>query len=153
MKSHGVPLSVFHLCLALSLFGLAGCGSQFKGTLPGSGGNTGPAIPDGQAEIDMVSPISISAGSPSFTLTVTGKNFSHNTSVLWDNNNALTTTYVSSTELQAQVPAAYISSPHDRRTHPFARGHVQLRNSVHNFPCIFGGQQLLRSFCDPCPGQ
>lgn len=95
----------------MSLSVLTGCGSAFNGSIPGRNGNgQGPTPPSGQAQITAVNPTSVIAGSAAFTLTVTGLNFVSTTSVLW-NNTILTTTYVSSTTLTAQVPAALIATP------------------------------------------
>jgi hypothetical protein len=44
-------------------------------------------------------------------MTVKGLNFVPSTTLLWDDNTSLTTTYVSSTVLQAQVPASLIARP------------------------------------------
>ena len=55
-------------------------------------------------------PSSLPAGSGALTLTVTGTNFEAGDVVLW-NGTALTTTFVSSTQLKATVPATNIASP------------------------------------------
>ncbi len=59
--------------------------------------------------VTSLSPLSESAGSPAFTLTVTWSNFTANSQVLW-NGSPRATTYVSSTSLTAQVPAGEIAS-------------------------------------------
>ena len=69
-------------------------------------------------EIASLSPTSIEAGSGSFTLTVNGFNFSEGSVVNWDNlaNNTviqLKTVFVSSTQLQATVPASYVATVGD----------------------------------------
>lgn len=56
-----------------------------------------------------LSPTSIEAGQPAFTLTVTGSNFTPATAVVW-NNSALVTIFTSSAELTAQVPAILIAN-------------------------------------------
>lgn len=66
--------------------------------LLGAGGNPIPAI------TSLVPPTAY-VNSPGFTLTVNGTNFVPGAVVNWENT-ALTTTYVSSTQLTAQVPAA-----------------------------------------------
>lgn len=58
--------------------------------------------------VTSVSPTSVTAGSGAYTMTVDGRGFSNTSTVLW-NGNPLTTTYVSSTELQATVPALNIA--------------------------------------------
>ena len=57
-----------------------------------------------------LSPASISAGSASFTLTVTGNNFVSGAAVRWNGVDRITT-YVSSTQLQANILASDISAP------------------------------------------
>jgi YVTN family beta-propeller protein len=57
-----------------------------------------------------LSPASVSAGGSAFTLTVTGSSFVSGSTILW-NGVALTTTFVSSTQLTATVPAGDFSSP------------------------------------------
>ncbi|WP_129206981.1 IPT/TIG domain-containing protein [Silvibacterium dinghuense] len=54
-------------------------------------------------------PAAVQAGSNSFTLTVDGEGFTSSSTVLW-NGTALTTTYVSSGQLTASVPATSISA-------------------------------------------
>ena len=57
--------------------------------------------------ITSISPSSATAGGPAFTLTVNGNNFVTGSSVRW-NGGARTTTYVSSTQLNAAISAADI---------------------------------------------
>lgn len=98
--------------VSLSLSALTGCHPQFTGTLANRDGNgNGPTPLPGQAQVSSVSPTTVVAGGASFTLTVNGLNFVPTTTVLWNDNTSLTTTYVSSTVLQAQVPASLITSP------------------------------------------
>ena len=52
--------------------------------------------------LSSISPANATAGGPSFTLTVTGANFISGSSVQW-NGSARTTTYISSTQLQAII--------------------------------------------------
>ena len=59
--------------------------------------------------VTSLSPASVAAGGPAFTLTVTGKNFAPSMTV--GGIGTTGTTYVSSTEMQAQVPASAIASP------------------------------------------
>lgn len=62
--------------------------------------------------ITSFSPPSVYAGGPSFNLTVNGTGFVSSTVIYWSNfDPPLTTTYVSSTQVTAEVPAAYITSP------------------------------------------
>jgi uncharacterized protein (TIGR03437 family) len=62
--------------------------------------------------IQSLDPVSVVAGTPSFTLTVNGSNFppGSNVSVLW-NGGALATTRVSATQLTATVPASLLTTP------------------------------------------
>jgi hypothetical protein len=62
-----------------------------------------------------VSPATVTAGGPQFTLTVNGTGFSSGASVLWSTSGptstALPTTFVSNTQLTATVAAGLIASP------------------------------------------
>ncbi|HZO56537.1 MAG TPA: IPT/TIG domain-containing protein [Bryobacteraceae bacterium] len=60
--------------------------------------------------ISSLSPSSGVAGGPAFTLAVTGTNFVSGSTVQWGGT-ALTTTFVSATQLTAAVPANLIASP------------------------------------------
>lgn len=70
-------------------------------------------IQQGQAStppsIATLSPSSATAGGEAFALTVSGSNFTSDATVDWGST-ALTTTYVSATELTAAVPASLIAS-------------------------------------------
>jgi len=59
--------------------------------------------------ITNLSPSQASSAGSAYTLTVNGRNFIAN-SVVWWNNVSLNTTYISSTQLTAQVPASLIAS-------------------------------------------
>lgn len=62
--------------------------------------------------ITSLSPPSVYAGGPSFTLTVNGTGFISSTVIFWSPfDPPLTTTYVSNTQVTALVPAAYITNP------------------------------------------
>ena len=90
------------LFVSLILSALTGC----------AGGNSsGPPPAPPQVYLESVSPNSVLAGSTSFTITVNGLNFLPTTTVLWNTITPLTTTYVSSTVLQAQVPASLVAKP------------------------------------------
>ncbi len=58
-----------------------------------------------------ISPSSASAGDPAFTLTVNGSNFVDGASTVTWNGSSRTTTFVSSTQLTASIPASDIVSP------------------------------------------
>jgi hypothetical protein len=57
-----------------------------------------------------ISPNSANAGAAAFTLTVSGSNFINGSTVNW-NGTALSTSFVSSTQLTASVPAVNVASP------------------------------------------
>jgi|SRR5579862_6584049 len=78
----------------------AACGYSSKTTPPVAG-----SVP----AIAALSPSSMNAGSPAFTLTVNGTNFSANAMVNW-NGAAQTTTFVSANQLTMIVPAAAITT-------------------------------------------
>jgi uncharacterized protein (TIGR03437 family) len=61
------------------------------------------------ATITSLQPSSVSAGGPAFTLTVNGTNFASGAVVRWNGTN-LSTTFVSATQLTAQVPANLIAA-------------------------------------------
>ncbi len=63
-----------------------------------------------QLVINSLSPAVAPAGSPGFVLTVKGLRFTASSTVYWGSS-ALTTQYVSGTELTAQVPASAIANP------------------------------------------
>jgi len=130
-----VFVSVLFVFLGLSA--LTGCASGTgsatatgtgTGTGTGSAGATdsGPVQPPAQPQVTSFSPTYIGAGTASFTLTVNGSNFTPSTTVLWDNT-SLTTTYVSSSVLQAQVPASLITTPGAPVIGPATLPHVDTR--------------------------
>jgi hypothetical protein len=60
-------------------------------------------------KLEKIFPFHFPAGSPAFTLTVTGADFRSDSLVLW-NGSARPTTFVRSTELRAQIPAGDLST-------------------------------------------
>jgi IPT/TIG domain len=66
----------------------------------------------GAPTLTSISPTSVTAGGPAFTLTAVGTNFASNAVVLW-NGATLTTTVVSGTEVQAAIP----NNDHDNDKH------------------------------------
>jgi hypothetical protein len=89
--------------LILSIY-LAGCNSGYK------------SKPVSAAAQISISATSASAGSPDFTLTITGSNglFYNSSRAVWFVNgtfNVLRTTFVSNTMLTAVIPAALLSNP------------------------------------------
>ncbi len=95
VQKHAVALAAAGL---ISLGSFAGCG--------GSPSMPGPTTPF----ITTLNPESVHAGSPDFTLTVNGTGFA-STSVVEMNANPLPTTFVSSTQLTAPVPASFLPAP------------------------------------------
>ena len=94
------------LCL-LVLAGLSACGSSSGSNSPGSGtsGTGGNPLPS----ISSLSPASATAGTAGFTLTVTGTGFISTSAVEW-NGSARTTSFVSNTELQADISTSDIAT-------------------------------------------
>jgi predicted RecA/RadA family phage recombinase len=76
-----------------------GCGYSSKN---GTVAATAPTI-------TQLSPSSMTAGGPAFTLTVSGANFASGAVVYW-NGGTVTTTFVSSSKLTAAIPAANIAN-------------------------------------------
>jgi len=95
---------------AFGFLSLCGCsGSSFHGTVGGGSGN-GPTPDSGQPVVSGLSPASVVAGGPSFTITVSGKNFAQGDTVEWGST-PLSSTFVSSTTMTANVPNQLISYP------------------------------------------
>jgi hypothetical protein len=89
--------------LVASLLALAlACGYSSNYSNPSSGTGTVPAI-------TQLNPSSATAGGEAFTLTVMGSNFASKAVVNW-NGTALTTAYVSGTQLTVAVPASMITN-------------------------------------------
>ena len=107
--------------LSILLLSLLGCGGS-----PRDVQNSSPPVdssppPDSSPASISIAPASAPAGSPDLTLTVTGRSFAGpavcltcaNSVVYWNVNGHLTllaTTFVSSTQLTAVVPAALMAS-------------------------------------------
>jgi len=68
-----------------------------------------PPPPPGSPTITALTPNSAAAGSPAFTLTVTGTNFVSGETVKW-NGNPRSTTFVSSTQISAAIPATDVAT-------------------------------------------
>ncbi len=88
------------LSLAL-LVGIGGCG--------GTGAPQQPPPPPNPPTISSISPSSATAGQAGFTLTVNGSNFVQGAVVQW-NGNARNTTFVSTAQLTAAIPANDIAA-------------------------------------------
>jgi IPT/TIG domain-containing protein len=80
------------------------------GGIVSSGVNFTVAPPPPPPTITTLSPSSAVAGSGPLTITVTGTNFVSSSAVQW-NGNALATTFISSTQLQAAVTFTNVASP------------------------------------------
>jgi len=110
--AHGLRATSVRPTLALILMFLhflVGCGGGGSGS---SGGGTPPPPPppsNPAPAIVSLSPNSASVGGNAFTVTITGYNFMSSSAVLW-NGSARTTTYTSSTQVQAQITAADIAN-------------------------------------------
>ena len=100
--------------VTLGLFGfvvLSGCGGGFQGSLTGRNPDGGaPSPSSGQPVVNSLSPSVVTAGGADFTLTITGKNFAPEDSVEWDAV-VLTSKYISSTQMTAQIPSSLITRP------------------------------------------
>ena len=65
--------------------------------------------PGGSFSLTSISPAAVAAGSPEFTLTATGAGFVSGAAVTL-NGTAVTTTFDSSTQLHATIPASNVAS-------------------------------------------
>lgn len=88
-----------------------------QSTIPATWGTTVLGV---QATLDRLTPANAIAGSATFTLSVTGDNFLPGALVLWQGQ-PLSTTYINTTTLQAQVTAAHLATAQPVN--------VQVRNS------------------------
>jgi IPT/TIG domain/WD40-like Beta Propeller Repeat len=89
------------LIAALAALAVADGCSQF---------NTNLTTQTSSSSLRFLSPAQVNAGGQGFTLTVTGLGFVSGAIVLW-NGTPLTTTFVSTTTLTADIPASNIASP------------------------------------------
>jgi type IV pilus biogenesis protein CpaD/CtpE len=88
------------LLAALLMLGL-GCGYSAKSTMP--------AVAGTMPTVSALAPSSVTAGSPSFVLTVNGTNFNSNAAINL-NGTAQMTSRVSANQLTATVPAATVAT-------------------------------------------
>ena len=98
-------LTILGLLVGLSACG-GGGGSSFGGPIP-----TGPT-----PSISSLSPSSVTAGDPGFTLTVNGSNFISSAAVLWSNpdnpdSGTATAAFVSTSQVTKPISAADIAIP------------------------------------------
>jgi len=110
----------------------------------GNGNNIGRVSIGPTLTITSLNPSTAAAGGPTFTLTVNGTNFSSGATVQW-NGTALTTSFVSSTQLTATVPASLIASA---GTAVVAVGSASAPFTVNppNQPCTFSVSPLSAVF-------
>jgi YVTN family beta-propeller protein len=106
MESEAVLVRKLAVGGIVSLLLLAGCGG---GTSPSSINQTTPSGSNPTPTITTISPNSTVAGSTAFGLTINGTNFVA-ASVVNFGGSALATTFLSSTQLLAAIPAASIAS-------------------------------------------
>lgn len=95
----GIARLVLALLTGTAVVLLASCEQQISSPAP---------------KITALAPLSINAGQPSFMLEVDGVNFTPSSLVLWNLNGSqvtLVTTFVTTKQVQAQVPAADIVNP------------------------------------------
>lgn len=89
---------------------MSGCGG---GSGSSSGGTPPPPPPPASNPVPVIfslNPSSATVSGTAFTLTITGANFISTSSVEW-NGNPVSTTYSTSSQLQAQIPASDLASP------------------------------------------
>src|ERR1035437_5613584 len=104
-----VRVLLMGISTVLASLAVSGCGSSFHGALnEGPGG--GPVPEPGEPVVTGVSPASVVAGGPSFTITVTGTNFAPGDAVE-SGSSPLDSTFVSSTQMTAVVPNQMIYEP------------------------------------------
>jgi hypothetical protein len=107
--------SSHQLTAAISAADIATAGiNHVTVTNPGPGGGTSApktfTVNNPVPAISSISPSSATDGGPAFTLTVNGSNFVSGSKVHW-NSSALMTTFVSSIQVTATVPASDIRTP------------------------------------------
>ena len=104
-RSVSAAVSMYTLCIVVSVFGGCGGGSS-KEPAP-------PPVPTA-ATIVSISPSSVTAGSPNLTLTLTGTNFLANATVNWNPTGAMPTnlaaTLANSTTITATAPSSLLST-------------------------------------------
>jgi hypothetical protein len=101
----------YSLCLILITLALAtqGCMIGKVGGGGGGGGGGQQHIPG--ATLTSLSPSSVPAGSPPFTLTVNGSGFVAGGSLILNNATGFPYTFVSSTQVTLQIGAGFIAAP------------------------------------------
>ncbi len=102
--------SVLAIPAALLLCAALGCAAAQLAAIAIGNVNPPPAPPPPVPSLASISPNAALEGGPSFTLTALGANFESDSYVEW-NSEPLATTYVSSIELEAQVPMTDLVGP------------------------------------------
>lgn len=102
------------LLAGVMIAGLAGCGSGPR-AMPGPTPTPTPTpaptpTPNPAPNLGSISPSNAPAGALAFTLTVNGSNFVASSTVQWDGSSR-TTTFISSSQLQAQITATDLATP------------------------------------------
>ena len=95
------------VALLASLF-LASCGGGSSTT--GSNSTPTTPVPTDVPTVTSIYPTGTFTGSPDLTLTVVGSNFETTAKIQW-NNSALSTTWISPTQITATVPGANMAQP------------------------------------------
>jgi hypothetical protein len=100
------------VCLGLSGLMLIAQGCMIGGGHGGGGGSGGGGHNIPGASLTSLSPASVAAGSPPFTLTINGSGFVAGGSLTWNGTTALGPyTFVSSTEVTVRISASLIANP------------------------------------------
>ncbi len=112
----------FAFVLLITLFA-AGCGygSKYNSQTGGMGGGAAAAI-------STLVPGSATAGGPGFTMTVNGTSFAAN-SIVYFGGTAQATTFVSSSQLMAAIPASEISAAGAKQVYVNSAGNIYGVNS------------------------
>ena len=105
----GLRTTILVLLAAALCYGTIGCGSKSTSTAGPTPTPSPTPTPGPTANITTIAPNSATAGGLAFTLTVSGSNFLPASQVQW-NGNSRTTTFVSSTQLQAHIMAADLAA-------------------------------------------
>lgn len=100
----------YFLCLSLAVAALISEGCMIGGHGGGGGGGGGGmGIPG--ATLTSLSPSTVVAGGPTFTLTVNGSGFVPGGALSWNTTGLGTYTFVSSTQVTVQIGAGFITQP------------------------------------------
>ena len=95
--------------------------------------------------LTSLNPTSANAGGANFTLTVNGSNFMNGSVVRWNGSNR-TTTYISSTQLTASIPAADIATAGSANVTVFNPGQGGGTSNVTTFSIVDPTAQTIRLY-------